>query len=326
MHAQVLRRLLPIWLGALALLSSCDEVEDQLPLAAALDYVYQHPEYMFADAGDELITGVVPEGRAAKLDRHLAGDWVARSIASVDEDADEIDWAWQAVALTRDTMISQREPDIYLLSNDFVYDEGFEDAAFARLVRGFGNCDSINYTLAMLLRTRDGETGMRHIDDSPDGRYGGGHTITTLPGRGGPIFTDAWADFGLMVLSDDVAPEVPTYDEVVQADEDPNFDGIYARVQYELSGPMAGLELFYGLRDEQGPDVSIPQLPPLRDARDAYLRARVFHLYGLHDEALALYRKAVDMSCHDTEAPICRLATVFEARMAAQHSHSSSPS
>lgn len=306
------------WLASACLtgmIGCAEPVEDQLPLSAALDYVYRHPEYVIADPDAELLASAQPTDDDAELDRHLAGDWVARTLAEHGLDdpnaIDSISWAQQAVAITRETLLSQRDPELYLLADDCACDKHFDDTTFARLVRGFSNCDGVNHLAALLLHAREPKIRLRHLD-SPS--HDNDHTIAVMPGDDGSIFVDAWADFGLMVLSDDVAPGVTTYDELEPPDE-PTHGGIYPRDAYEHTRRLPRAEMFFGLRHPEGPDLTIPAaLPPIRDARDAYLRGRVFELYGLRDEALPLYQQAADMSCVDTYAPICRLANAHLPR------------
>ena len=298
------------------MIGCAEPVEDQLPLSAALDYVYRHPEYVIADPDAELLASAQPTDDDAELDRHLAGDWVARTLAEHGLDdpdtIDRISWAQQAVAITRETLLSQRDAELYLLADDCACDKHFDDTTFARLVRGFSNCDGVNHVAALLLHAREPKVRMRYLD-SPNNEND--HTIAAMPGDGGLIYIDAWADFGLMVLADDVAPSVATYDELEPTDA-PDRGGIYPRDAYEHSGKIRRVEMFFGLRHVGGPDLTIPaELPPIRDARDAYLRARVFELYGLIDEALPLYQQAADMSCDDDRnAPICRLANAYTPR------------
>jgi hypothetical protein len=304
-------------LFASAPLLSCQEepVLDQLPLSAALDYVQRHPEYILANPEDhEIIHGELPRGDDAELDRRLAGDWVARTMLDYsDADvADRLRWARRSVEITRTTMLSQRSPGMEVLADDCVCERRFSDAAFARLVRGFSNCDGINHVLAMLLSQREPDTRMHHLGDSSDVDFG--HTLAVMPGHDGPIFVDAWADFGLMVLAKSTARGVPTWDEITPSDA-PDLAGRYARDYYERSKRVRKTELDYGPRHDQPADTTIPSdLPPITDARSAYLRARVFDLYGLEREALPLYEQAADMACIDPAAALCQLATVFVAR------------
>lgn len=301
---------------ATAPLLSCQEPPrlDQLPMSVALDYVQRHPEYFLANPQDELISSEVPRGADAELDRRLAGDWVARSMLEYSEAdvADRLRWARRSVEITRTTMLSQRDPGIYVLASDCVCERRFSDAAFGRLVRGFSNCDGMNHVLAMLLSQREPDTRLYHLGDSSDVDVG--HTLAVIPGNDAPIYVDAWADFGLMVLSSSAAQGVPTWDEVNPNDA-PDHGGRYAREYYERSKRVRKTELDYGLRHDEPADTTIPSdLPPITDARSAYLRARVFDLYGLDSEALPLYEQAADMACVDPEAALCQLATVFVAR------------
>lgn len=303
---------------ATAPLVSCQDEPplEQLPLSAALDYVQRHPEYILPDPQDELIDAELPRGADAELDRRLAGDWVARTMAEYsDADvADRLRFARRSVELTRETMLSQRHPSIYLLTNDCVCERRFSDAAFARLVRGIGNCDGMNHVLALLLSQREPDTHLHQLDDSDDDF---GHTLAVIPGHDAPIFVDAWADFGLMVLSKSAAQGVPTWDELDQLapSDAPDHAGLYARGYYERSKRVRRIDLDYGPRHDQPADTSIPSdLPPITDARSAYLRARVFDLYGLDREALPLYEQAADMACIDPQAPLCQLAKVFVGR------------
>jgi hypothetical protein len=302
---------------ATAPLLSCGEEPAlaQLPLSVALDYVQRHPEYILANPEDEdiYIGGEMPHGADAELDRHLAGDWVARKLTEYGEAdvEDRLSWARHSVEITRMTMISQREPGIYVLADDCVCEHGFSDSAFARLVRGFSNCDGMNHVLAMLLIKREPHTRLHSLGNSPRDT---GHTMAAIPGRDAPIFVDAWADFGLMVLSESAAQGVPTWDEI-NTPEGPERDGLFDRALYESSRWMGETNLDYGLRTDQPPDTSIPSdLPPITDARSAYLRARVFDLYGLDSEALPLYEQAADMACIDPAAALCQLATIFVER------------
>lgn len=295
---------------------SCQEEPplDQLPLSVALDYVQQHPEYILANPDDhEVVYGEMPRGADAKLDRRLAGDWVARTLLEYSEAdvAERLRWARRSVELTRETILSQRDPGIYVAADDCVCERRFSDAAFARLVRGMSNCDGVNHVLAMLLARREPDTRMYHLGDDSTGF---GHTLAVIPGRDARIFVDAWADFGLMVLSKSAAQGVPTWDEVARGvvlDD----AGLYASEHYERSKRVRKIELEYGPRHDEPSDITIPSdLPPITDARSAYLRARVFDLYGLEREALPLYDQAADMACGDPEAAVCQLATVFAAR------------
>jgi hypothetical protein len=295
---------------------------EQLPLSVALDYVYRHPEYVIADPESDTIESTPPTKADAKLGRRLAGDWVARTLREYDDDdaADPLAWAWRSVVLTRMTMISQREPGVKLEIDDCLCDEGFEDLAFARLVRGLSNCDGINHTLAMLLWVDEPGAQMHQLNDSPDGEHEGGHTLASIPGDGGRIFTDAWADFGVMVLSASVSPGVQAWDELEPSDA-PDHGGLYELVQYELVTTEYQVQLDYDViaPPDDGPDLTIPaELPPLRDARDAYLRGRVFELYGLEAEALELYEQAKTMACAVPEAPLCQLSRAFIARSLAE--------
>jgi hypothetical protein len=304
---------------ASGLLVACGEppVLEQLPLSAALDYVQRHPEYVIADPIDaELIDSERPSPKDAKLDRHLAGDWVARQLPeySAADVEDRIRWARRSVEITRETMVSQRQPGIYMDIDDCVCERGFDDAAFAHLVRGISNCDGMNHVLAMLLHVREPNTRLYHLEVPADGDSRGGHTLAVMPGRDGSIFVDAWANFGVMVLSETAAPGVPTWDALMltSASDD---EGLYARDHYERSDRVRKTWIDYGQRHDEGPDLRIPSdLPPITDARDAYLRARVFDLYGLEDEALPLYEQAAEMACVNPAATVCQLARVFIAR------------
>jgi hypothetical protein len=202
---------------------------------------------------------------------------------------------------------------VYLVADDCVCEREFSDAAFARLVRGFSNCDGVNHVLALLLTQREPDTHLYEFGgDSSGGDYG--HTLAVIPGHDAPIFVDAWADFGLMVLSASAAQGVPTWDQIPTGDT-PNHGGLYSREDYERSTRVRKVELDYGLRHDQPADTTIPSdLPPITDARSAYLRARVFDLYGLEREALPLYQQAADMACVNSKAAVCQLATVFIAR------------
>lgn len=303
-------------LAIVPLLSCQDEPAlPQLPLSVALDYVQRHPEYILANPEDhDRIAGELPRGADAKLDRRLAGDWVARTLLEYSEDdvADRIRWARRSVELTRETMLSQRHPVIYVVADDCVCERGFSDAAFARLVRGFSNCDGMNHVLAMLLSQREPDTRLYHLGDSSTEDVG--HTLAVIPDDDQGIFVDAWAGYGLMALSESMAEDVSTWEEIAASG---NFDhtGLYAGQYYERSKPVRKTELDYGPRHDEPPDTTIPSdLPPITDARSAYLRARVFDLYGLEREALPLYEQAADMACVDREAALCQLATVFVAR------------
>jgi hypothetical protein len=309
-------------LGLAVLASSlfgCGEppVLDQLPLSAALDYVQRHPEYVLADPLDvELIDSERPSRKDAELDQHLAGDWIARQLPEYSEAdvADPIRWARRSVEITRDTMVSQRHPGIYMDINDCVCERGFDDAVFAHLVRGISNCDGMNHVLAMLLHVREPDTRLHHLLVPGDGGSPNGHTLAVMPGDDGSVFVDAWADFGVMVLSESAAPGVPTWDELMTTGTTDE-QGFYAREHYEQSDRVRKTGLDYGRRHVAGPDLSIPSdLPPITNARDAYLRARVFDLYGLEDEALSLYEQAAEMACVNPNATVCQLARVFLAR------------
>jgi hypothetical protein len=279
---------------------------DQLPLAVALDYVARHPEFIIADPNAEHLTGERPTGDDAELDRRLAGDWIARKLSEHPRNTSTIAWARVSVGIVRDALRSQRSPNLYIESYESTWDRGFEDAEFARLIRGLSNCDGVNYTLARLLAARVPDATLVHLDGSVNGRHVGGHTLATIPGDGGPIFVDAWADFGLMVLSAAVSDQVTTYDELLPAEP----DGVYPRVLYEQP-LISHVDSVYEPRGA-GPDLTIPdELPPIKDARDAYLRARVFDVYGLDAEALPLYQLTADLACEDLYAPLCQLAHSF---------------
>jgi hypothetical protein len=282
---------------------------DQLPLAVALEYVAQHPEFVIADPDAEVLMSEPPTQDEAELDRRLAGDWVARKLSEHPSNASNIEWARVSVDIVRDTLRSQRSPGVYIRADECTCERGFEDAEFARLVRGLSNCDGINYTLERLLSVREPETVLVHLDGFVDGQRVGGHTLTTIPGDGGPIFVDAWADYGLMVLSAAVSDQVTTYDEIAVDGADDR-DGVYPRELYEH--PLVSLVDHVQEPRGAGPDLTIPDdLPPIKDARDAYLRARVFDLYGLHDEALPLYRLTAELSCEHVQAPLCQLANAY---------------
>jgi hypothetical protein len=314
MSILAIRRLCLSLLVTAPLLSCGEEpVFDQLPLSVALDFVQRHPEYILANPEDYYIGGEPLRGPDAEIARRLAGDWVARKLAEYDEadSEDRLSWARRSIEITRKTMLSQREPGIYVLADDCVCEDGFSDAAFARLVRGFSNCDGMNHVLAMLLSKHEPDVRMYDLDDSSH-EYG--HTLTAIPGHHGPIFVDAWADFGLMVLSESAAQGVPTWDEL-DTSAPPEQDGLYARVYYESRKWVGETDLDYGLRTDAPPDTSIPSdLPPITDARSAYLRARVFTLYGLDREALPLYEQAAEMACVDPNLALCQLATIFARR------------
>ena len=271
----------------------------------ALHYVYEHPEYVIADPSSDVMVGVRPEPEQAELDRHLAGDWVARqqvSYSAADE-ADEISWARRSVAIVQEVMFSQLEPGIYLDADDCSCDEGFDGGAFARLVRGFSNCDGVNGLLAMLLLVRMPQVELHHLDGTDNG-----HSLAVLPRGRGPVFIDAWADFGLMALSKAPAG-VQDYAELAPVSVDDA--GFYERETYEQSQRDPNIDLYFGAHDPR-PDLRVlDTLPPIRDARDAYLRARVLDLYGLGDVAQPLYEQAIEMSCEDPNASICQLATAF---------------
>jgi hypothetical protein len=180
------------------------------------------------------------------------------------------------------------------------------------LVRGMSNCDGVNHVLAMLLAKREPDTRLVHLGDGSGDDAG--HTLAVIPGQGAPIFVDAWADFGLMVLSESAAQGLPTWDELARGVELDDV-GLYAEHDYERSKRVQKTKLEYGPRHDQPSDVTIPDdLPPITDARSAYLRARVFDLYGLEREALPLYEQAADMACDNPEAALCQLATVFAGR------------
>ncbi len=312
------------WVFAISLLATCpsigckeDEPLEQLPLSAALDYVHRHPEYFIADPAAEVIRGEPPRGADAELDRHLAGDWVARQLATgyrgVDVD-DRISWAHRSVELTQEALVSQRSPEIFKLAGDCTCDPGFSDAAFARLVRGFSNCDGVNHVLAMLLFRREPKTRLRHLDLGHNSDPYSGHTLAVMPGRREPIFVDAWADFGVMVLSNGTAG-VPTWDEHADLGLREH-QGLFDRHEYEDSRRVRHVDLDYGERLDEGPDLSIPDdLPPITDARSAYLRARVFDLYGLKNEAAVLYELAASMACVIPTATLCQLSTAFLGRI-----------
>jgi len=285
-----------------ALLACACVEQEQLPLDAALRYVYEHPEYVIADPDSDVMVGVRPDPEQAELDRHLAGDWVARQLVSYSaaDEADKISWARRSVEIVREVMLSQREPGLFLDSDDCLCDEGFSDGAFARLVRGFSNCDGVNGVLAMLLLVRMPQVELRHLDGVDNG-----HSLVALPRARGLVFIDAWADFGLMALAE--APVgVLDYAELAPLSVDDA--GFYEREDYEQSQPDPDVDLFFGGHDPK-PDLRVlDTLPPIRDARDAYLRARVLDLYGLELVARPWYEQAIEMSCEDPNASICQLA------------------
>ncbi|KIG13280.1 hypothetical protein DB30_00375 [Enhygromyxa salina] len=295
---------------------SCDEAEpaplEQLPLSVALDYVYRHPEYVLVDPDSSTVESEPPTQEDAEIGRRLAGDWVARTLREENLDAsDHVAWAWRSIELTRATIFSQRHPNLYLDFPEYVDDEGFADLAFARLVRGATNCHGFNFTLAMLLRAKHSDTAVLGIADSPDGEHEGGHSLAAIPGDGGWIFVDAWSDFGVMVLSQPVASDLPTWGEL---DLGPT-EGLYAEVQYEHVVDHSNLDIEFGTRLDDEPDLGIPDdLPPPRDARDVYLRGRVLELYGYATEASALYQQTIALTCHDPSAPLCVLAGAFIER------------
>ena len=318
-----------VGLGSLLGCSACaegvvvlDEREqvavDQLPLRVALSYVERHPDAVFRDPDAAVLDSSPSSGADAELDRHLAGDWVARMTLAYDAEggADRVQWARRSVQLTRATLFSQRE--INLEMKECICEEGFADGAFVRLVRGFGNCESNNHVLAMLLRVNEPGVLLYNLDDAPDGTRGG-HTLAAISGsHGGRIFVDAWADFDMFVLDEASSAEVPTWAELRETYE-PGFGGLYEAIQYELAWPKPNVELDYGPRTEMEPDLSIPDdLPAAKDARGAYLRARVFHLYGLEHEALELYELARSMACHEPEAALCQLSTAWSERTSAE--------
>lgn len=306
-----------LWIASASLLLGCQEEPtlEQVPLSVALDYVQRHPEYIIANPDEDVLHGEPPRGADAHLDRQLAGDWVARTMAEYSEAdvADRLRWARRSVEITRATMLSQRSPGIFILADDCVCERRFSDAAFARLVRGFSNCDGVNHVLAMLLSQREPDTRMHHLGDDSDVHFG--HTLAVMPGHDDEsIFVDAWADFGLMALSESAAPDVQAWDEFIPSDA-PDQAGLFARGYYERSKRVRKTKLDYGPRHDTPADTTIPDdLPPITNARDAYLRARVFDLYGLEDEALPLYEQAAEMACVDPEAPLCQLASAFVAR------------
>lgn len=316
LHPSAKARVLALsWIATTAMLGCQEEPAlEQLPLSVALDYVQRHPEYILANPEDDVLHGELPRGADAELDRRLAGDWVARTMAEYSdaEVADRLRWARRSVEITRTTMLTQRDPGIHVLADDCVCERRFSDAAFARLVRGFSNCDGMNHVLAMLLSQREPDTRMHHLGDESDVDFG--HTLAVIPGHDEPIFVDAWADFGLMALSESAAPDVPAWDEIIPSDA-PDRAGLYARGYYERSKRVRKTRLDYGPRHDAPSDTTIPSdLPPITNARDAYLRARVFDLYGLDQEALPLYEQAQEMACVDPEAALCQLSSVFVAR------------
>lgn len=302
-------------------LLGCEElVLEQLSLAAALDYVQRHPEYVIANPeGEDVLVSELPSKKAGKLDRHLAGDWVARQLATrygdVDPD-DRIALALRSVEVTRDNIVPRRVPGIYFNVNDCVCDRKFSDAAFARLVRGVSNCDGVNHVLMMLLIRREQDARLNQLEvGNEDGKPDGGHTLAVIPSNGGAIFVDAWADFGVMVLSESVAAGVQTLAEIVQSSE-PGRNDLYTHAQYADSHRVYKTDYDYGERYDGGPDLTIPSdLPPITDARSAYLRARVFHLYDLVDEAIPLYEQAVEMSCVNPMSVLCQISTIWLNRV-----------
>ena len=290
--------------GGALMACACVE-QEQLPLDTALRYVYEHPEYVIADPDSDVMVGVRPDPEQAELDRHLAGNWVARQLVSysVADEADKISWARRSVEIVREVMLSQLEPGLFLDSDDCLCDEGFGDGAFARLVRGFSNCDGVNGLLAMLLLVRMPEVELHHLDGTDNG-----HSLVVLPRARGPVFMDAWADFGLMALSKAPAG-VQDYAELAPVSVDDV--GFYERETYRQSNRDPNIDLYFGVHDPK-PDLRVlDALPPIRDARDAYLRARVLDLYGLELVARPWYEQAIEMSCEDPHASICQLAAAF---------------
>jgi len=278
------------------------------PLRVALAYVDAHPQSVLAIGSGTTVGSVIPTGEGASIDQRLAADWLAIQIQTLEAEGinDSVAWSQRSVELVRETMLNQREIDLEI--RDCTCDKGFEQASFGYLVRGLGNCHTVNYFVGQLVR---------HFEPAAEWVVtpaSAGHFLVSFPVGLTRVFVDGWSDYPVMSLDAEVDDRVPSWAELTKR-QGSTFKGLYSREAYQQARAVLLPDLALGERSKVGSDLSVPaELGRESTAVQAYARARVFDLYGLEAQALERYDLAFELGCVDPEAPVCKLAATWRAK------------
>jgi len=254
----------------------------------------------------------LPTGEGTSIDRQLAADWLAMQIQTLEAKDLEgpVAWSQASAELMRTTMLNQR--DVKLEIRDCTCDEGFERASFGYLVRGLGNCHTVNFFVAQLVRHLEPAAELVTTPASS------GHILVAIPVGAARVFVDGWSDYPLMSLNADVDDRVASWSSLNRRQGNA-FNGLYPREAYQQAKAPPGATIRpdanAAWKNQEGPDLSVPRnLGSDASAVQAYARARVFDLYGLQALALERYDRAFEMGCVHPEAPVCQLAAAWRAK------------
>lgn len=192
---------------------------------------------------------------------------------------------------------------------------------YARLVYGMAWCDGQNNLLAMLLA--EFLDGVEHFNLRDVETQKSPHTLVRVNRPDGPLFSDMWSDipvFALDEINEPWGPGIPTHAELIKimppGSPDWTIGDAMERDKYEngrTAIKIRPMPLQVGAYDLRFDRPSEESLPPGDRLWPAYLHARVLHLYGYEEAAVAAYEGVLALGCGEerSERVLCLAAERF---------------
>lgn len=250
-----------------------------------------HPDY-FLPGKEKWRERVAPDlqARVHDLDRALTISWISRLADQVVEHrVTPLDQLRTSIRIMNEVFVNQLAIHAHLPEEVFADD--FAETCWARLFRGFVNCEGQNYALALLLRRLFPRAEMYNTIDPKTGQ--GDHMLVRVETSEGWALADAWGPnslFYVNTVDGGALAGIPEYSELELQGDRPDL-GSLAREAYE-GGEVVDTPF------PKAPDRDFADLAGIvREASEpqqqagwtAYLQARMSHLMGERIEAHDAY-------------------------------------
>ena len=213
-----------------------------------------------------------------------------------------------AASETRFLYITQVQRRLPVISN----------SATVSLIRGYGFCDQINAGLALVLKDKLEQVHLYGVINPPDE---GKHTLIKARTSLGTLWIDAFSCVNVFGFEDELTSRgketIPLYESKAPYlfEEVAYREGFFFNAfswQYSCKKAFNRIESLMKYKTYHPEQVLVMEKPDSllaidpemqrammkdtqqesKEAKEAYLKARIYHLYGQNEEALAFYEKA----------------------------------